>query len=131
MAFDWREYLDLARFLQSQASSHFTQEAGLRSAVSRTYYAAYGHALRYASDYLGFVPRRPEDRAQDHGRLRAHLKRRRRGQVADTLSDLRDWRNECDYADDLPDIDISARAAQAVTAAEYVINSLAPPVTGP
>lgn len=132
MAFAWREYLDLARLLVAQAGGRCMAESAYRSAVSRAYYAAFNHALQYATDFLGFVPHaRPEDRAQDHGRLRAHLQRRRRSLAAARLGHLRTWRNECDYVDDLPGVDFAARAAHAVSAAEYVINSLAPPATGP
>src|SRR5436305_11959987 len=102
MPFDWNEYLKLAQFLQGQTGGTFVPEAGLRSAVSRAYYSAFGHSLQYATEFLGFLPRtRPEEKAQDHGRLRAHLAQRRRRQVAETLDDLRQWRNECDYIGDL------------------------------
>ena len=71
MAFDWQHYLEFARFLQTQTGAPY-QEAALRTAVSRSYYAAFGHAHEYACDYLGFTPRRkPEEKSQDHGRLRA------------------------------------------------------------
>src|SRR5690348_4334196 len=101
MSFDWREYLELARFLSGQTGPGFSQEAASRATISRAYYAAYGHALLYARDFLGFAPRRrPEERTQDHGRLRAHLRQRRRHRVADVLDVLRDARNLCDYDDD-------------------------------
>jgi hypothetical protein len=133
MRFDWREYLAVARFLNGQTSPGFSPEAGLRTIIGRAYYAAYGHALRYACDYLGFIPRqRIEERTQDHGRLRAHLRQRRRARVSDRLRDLRDWRTLCDYDDDPPPgFDFALRAADAIAAAEYVINSLPPPPTGP
>jgi hypothetical protein len=130
MPFDWKEYLELARFLQGQTGGPFAAEAAFRSAVSRAYYAAFGHALQYAADYLGFVPRtRPEEKAQDHGRLRAHMARRRRRQVAETLDDLRQWRNECDYVADLPGMDLPALVGNALAAAEYGFNSLTPPAS--
>jgi PD-(D/E)XK nuclease superfamily len=86
MPFDWREYLEVARFLRGQGGSNFSEEAALRTLISRAYYAAYGHALRYSRDHLGFVAgRRLEDRTQDHGRLRGHLRQRRRALVASKL----------------------------------------------
>ena len=45
MPFNWREYLELARFLAGQAGPGFSQEAAARAAISRAYYAAYGYAL--------------------------------------------------------------------------------------
>src|SRR5438045_3292460 len=62
-------------------------------------YAAFCYARNYARDHLGFPPR--ED-AEDHGRLRAHLKQKRRRATADSLDRLREWRNACDYLDELP-----------------------------
>lgn len=45
MSFDWHEYLNLARELQRNKQMGSAEEARLRSAVSRAYYAAY-HAAR-------------------------------------------------------------------------------------
>ena len=128
MSFDWEEYLNLARFLLNQAGTGCTTEAACRGAVSKAYYAAFNYARNYATDYLGFVSRsRPDDRAQDHGRLRAHFRQRRRQRVGDLLGKLREWRDECDYLDDLMAVSPLRRATDAVTAAEYVINALPPP----
>jgi hypothetical protein len=131
MPFDWREYLEVARFLQGQLGAGFSAEAGWRAAIGRPYYAAYGHALCYARDHLGFVPRRRlEERAQDHGLLRAHLHQRRRQRVSNHLGRLRDWRNVCDYEDDPPPgFDFAVTAADAIAAAEYVISALPPPAS--
>lgn len=128
MAFDWNDYLSLARWLQGQAGGPIAAEAILRTVVSRAYYAAFGHALQYAVAYLEFAPRiRPDERAQDHGRLRAHLTRRRRRQVAETLDDLRQWRNDCDYVADLSGTSLSVLASNAIAAADYVFKALALP----
>jgi hypothetical protein len=128
MPFDWREYLEVAHFLRGQGGGSFSEEAALRTLISRAYYAAYGYALRYSRDNLGFVAgRRLEDRTQDHGRLRAHLRQRRRAFVASKLEQLRDWRNVCDYDDSPPTFDFLQRATDAIAAAEYVIRALPPP----
>jgi hypothetical protein len=128
MPFDWTQYLDLAQFLLTQAGIGAAPEAAQRGSVSKAYYAAFNYARQYATNYLGFIARtRPEDRSQDHGRLRAHLIKRRRRRVADTLHGLRNLRNDCDYVDDLSGMDLSQTAADAIAAAAYVIQSLAPP----
>lgn len=44
MSFDWEEYLHLARHLAGQEIS-ISEEAKLRAAISRAYYAAYNEAL--------------------------------------------------------------------------------------
>ena len=46
MSFDWTRYLDLARAL----SAAVTDEASLRSAVSRSYYCAFNLAMMRAAD---------------------------------------------------------------------------------
>lgn len=66
--------------------------------------------------------------ADDHGRLRHHLKSRRRHGVADRLDRLRQWRNACDYLDDLA-FDPHTVLAAAVAEADVVVASLVPPTT--
>ncbi len=101
MAFDWREYLKLARFLQKQGGNGFTQEAAFRCAVSRAYFAAYCHARNYAHDRLNFSPAYD---ARDHTRLRKHFQRQGVAEIATKLDRLRQWRNSCDYEDEVSDI---------------------------
>jgi hypothetical protein len=123
MAFDWKEFVELAVSLQQQAGNAADQESALRTALSRAYYGAFCYARNYARDWLGFHPRYDGD---DHGRLREHLKRRRRRAVSDKLHRLREWRNESDYQDELtfdPDSTLDA----AVREARYVFSSLTPP----
>jgi hypothetical protein len=99
MPFDWREYLEVGRFLEQHAATSGSQEAFLRSAVSRAYYAAFCHVRNYARDKLDF---RPRNDADDHGRLHARLKQGKLRGVAVKLERLREWRNACDYEDQLP-----------------------------
>jgi hypothetical protein len=51
MAFDWKEFLELARILGRDAEGSGHREAFLRSALGRAYYAAFCHARNYARDY--------------------------------------------------------------------------------
>jgi hypothetical protein len=124
MAFDWSEYLKLARWLATNTPPGVSEEAARRDAISRAYYAAFGHACQYAQDNLGFQPRNDPD---DHGRLRAHLKSKRRHATADSLDRLRGWRNDCDYRGDFPG-DLQATVTNALGDADYVFQSLPPPV---
>ncbi len=124
MPFEWRAFLDLAGDLHKQASQAPNQEAFLRTALSRAYYAAFCYARNYARDWLGFRPRNDPD---DHGHLREHLKRRRRRGDSDRLGRLRQWRNECDYFDDLTFGDLELAVKTALTEAAYVLTSLVPP----
>jgi hypothetical protein len=124
MPFNWHDYLDLARWLQTNTPPGVSIEAAGRAAVSRAYFAAFCYARNYARDYLGFVPR---DDDSDHGRLRAHLRQKRRHATADRLDILRIRRNECDYYDDLPK-SLTGMLTRANQDADYVFQSLPPPV---
>src|SRR5262249_42329931 len=119
MAFDWREYLELARWLQANPPPGLSGEAAYRCAISRAYFAAFGYALQYATQYLDFSPREGSD---DHGRLRAHLKSKRRHRTAQSLDRLRDWRNSCDYDREFS-ADLAAILVSALTEAQYVFDS--------
>ena len=119
MSFDWREYLNLSRFLGRQTGNGFAQEAALRSAVSRAYYAAFCHARNYARDRHGF---RPRDRAEDHSGVREHFRRRGKATISEELDSLRQLRNVCDYRDVVPNIANLVNAA--MLRAQQVIDSL-------
>lgn len=123
MAFHWNRFLDLARSLQKNTDADNPDEAVLRTVLSRAYYGAFCHARNYARDYLGFTARNDPD---DHGRLRAHLRGKRRKGDADRLDRLRQWRNESDYLDELG-FDVAAAAVAALGEADRVFLSLAPP----
>ena len=119
MAFDWKEYLELSRFLLRQGGSAGNQEAFLRSAVSRAYYAAFCHTRNYARSQLGF---RSRDDADDHGALRQRLKKGKMRGISDKLQQLREWRNDCDYKDELK-FDLQSNAAAALALASRVFTS--------
>jgi hypothetical protein len=116
--FQWSDYLQLARFLQGQRETSYSQEAAERSAVSRAYYAAYCHARNYARDREGFVlSALPED----HRRLREHFQNRGQELVARALSTLRQWRNRCDYDDSIAHTDFLV--TQSILQAQRVISA--------
>lgn len=116
MAFDWREYLNLARFLHGQGN-----EAAFRSAVSRAYYAAFCHTRNYARDRHGFAPTYKSD---DHQLVRNHFRGRGMTQIAQKLDSLRQWRNRCDYDDTVSNI--SHLLTSATHEAQKVLNMLPP-----
>ena len=123
MAFEWKKFLQLARDVQSRADGGELDDALLRTAFSRAYYAAFCHARNYARDWLNFATR--ED-ADDHGRLRAHLTAKRRKGDSERLERLRNWRNESDYVDELS-FDLRSTILRALGDAEYVFASLTAP----
>jgi hypothetical protein len=116
MAFDWGDYLDLARTLETDKVSSF-QEAALRSAVSRAYYAAYCYARNYASDREGLLL---ANKPSDHGLVKRHHLKKGRADLASELEDLRQWRNTCDYDDELSG-DIRLLVKNAIQNAQDII----------
>ncbi|HLG29089.1 MAG TPA: hypothetical protein VI387_02665 [Candidatus Brocadiales bacterium] len=119
MAFDWKEYLDLARFLQGQGGINYSQEAALRSAVSRAYYAAFCHARNHENNHKRFMP---TGKSVDHRLLRDHFQNMGRINIARDLDRLRGWRNMCDYHDSIPNI--SMLLPFAINQAQDIINGL-------
>lgn len=101
MPFNWREYLKLAQFLQGHGGESFSQEAAFRCAVSRAYYAAFCHARNFASVKQSFEP---SYKAADHSLLKKHFSGTGRIDIARKLDCLRIWRNNCDYDDDVSNI---------------------------
>jgi len=124
MAFDWKSFVALARDLQHQAVNAPNSDAFLPSAVSRAYFGAFGHASNYARQFLQFQSRKL---VEDHGRLREHLRRKKRKGDSDRLEQLRQWRNEADYSNGLAWPDPPATVATAIKWADAVFASLVPP----
>ncbi len=125
MPFNWKAYVELARHLQAAAATAPDPEAWRRSALSRAYFGGYCYARNYAVDYLWFNARQRQD---DHGALRAHLRTKKRRADADRLDELRQWRNQADYEDDLslPE-GLPTTVAKAIDRAEKIFASLTPP----
>lgn len=113
MVFDWKEYLNLARSLQTQG------EASLRTAVSRSYYAAFCYSRNYARDHQKFYP---SYETSDHFSVRDHFQRHGKPDIARRLQRLREWRNECDYDDTVYNIVVIVRSA--IDSAQKIIDIL-------
>lgn len=117
--FNWKEYLELAKFLQRQGSNAFIQEAMCRGAISKAYYGAFCHARNYARDYLGYIPKYDNF---EHGAIRAYYQTKKMRYIATRLDTLRQWRNACDYQDSVPNL--TSIMNDAIKEAEYIFNSL-------
>lgn len=104
MAFDWREYVKLAHKLSGESET-CQPEAEYRSGVSRAYYGAFCYARNRAMASLNYSPART---AEDHRDLKEFLKTHGHAEAASSLDTLRQWRNSCDYDDNVapkaPDI---------------------------
>ena len=97
--FDWSEYLDLAKELAPRPISAATQEAKLRCAISRAYYANYCKARNHLRDKEGqTVP------AQDAHRyvidIFLNSAERKRRDMGKDLNRLRVDRIKADYYDE-------------------------------
>jgi uncharacterized protein (UPF0332 family) len=121
MPFEWAQFLDIAKFLLEHGKQVSTlQDAAYRSAMSRAYYAAFGHAKVFATDTLNFIPLGNEE---DHIHLRDFFKDNQRPEVSRHLTQLRQWRNQSDY--DNPCYIISeSQTRRAIQQAERLIQSM-------
>lgn len=96
MSFDWSEYLTLAQALGGDDVAT-SEEARLRSAISRAYYAVYGTAQVIARSRDGYTPQATET---SHQGLINHFKRspdRVRKAIGMNLERLRKSRVTADY----------------------------------
>ena len=123
MRFQWSEYLTLAQELSSTASTSAIQEADLRSAISRAYYAAFGQArahlveienvdIPYGTNVHWFVVDSFENSDESIRRTIGHL-----------LHHLRSTRNIADY-ENVFYRDVRGVARAALSEAEEVIRLL-------
>ena len=99
--FDWKEFLALAKAIAGRADLSYSAEASDRTAVSRAYYAAFCLTRNCAKSKLGF---RPARHSEDHANLRKYLVRLGMSKMASDLNRLRQWRNQCDYDDRVPNL---------------------------
>jgi uncharacterized protein (UPF0332 family) len=100
IAFNWREYLILAIELENG-----TDEAKLRSSISRAYYAAYCSAKNYME---GPCKRTLPPRIPTHQYVidyyngnKGHETNHRRSQIAQNLMRMRDKRRMADYDNEI------------------------------
>ncbi|MCW3054635.1 MAG: hypothetical protein JWN14_3805 [Chthonomonadales bacterium] len=114
MAFDWTGYLTLADTL----SKSQTDEAKLRAAISRAYYAAYMTARRYWES----VGNSLHDSDSSHVQVSRAYERRNpvsepdklKAHVGNTLRQLREYRVSADYDDEFAYSDIARIAESTV-----------------
>lgn len=104
MSFDWSDYLVLARELAHQTIQPTQQEARLRSAISRSYYAAFIKARNHLRDKEGLVA--PASANPHQYVINQFLNSRiaARHRIGWDLVYLRRERNKADYEDSYPDL---------------------------
>jgi uncharacterized protein (UPF0332 family) len=123
MSFHWGDYLTLADSLVNAPGTPGPQEAALRAAISRAYYAAFCSARNLARSRGEIAA---TGAVSDHELVAVHFRgstdpmRRRIG--AD-LGRLRKYRNNADYDDQLAG-DPLARAKLSVATAHDILTAL-------
>lgn len=123
MSFNWADFLTFAQRLQGNPNKPGPDEAALRSATSRAYYAAFQVALNVAQEE-GYLPHYT---GSDHHQVRKHFRNHNtnkiRRKISTELKRLSDNRRKADYEDVLrqsPDI----LAQLTIGMAERVLNNL-------
>jgi uncharacterized protein (UPF0332 family) len=122
MSFDWSQYLNLAKELAGEQTTPANQEAKLRDAISRAYYAAFilarnhlrdkqAHIIPTTGDVHGYVWQQFKLNPDSAPQL-----------VADSLKRLRKFRRQADYVDIFPGL--SGIALTALTLSEEIISTL-------
>ena len=121
IGFDWVEYLHLAKNLSADTSMSASEEAKLRSSISRAYYAAYHKASRVAfPDRQG--PRGFGSHAEVQDFFFSSDDPSRRNLGAE-LQRLHGCRKKADYHSAIPG-NLAHLAADTITAAEELIANL-------
>lgn len=104
MSFNWRGYLVLARELARYTTHPTQQEARLRSAVSRSYYAAFIQARNHLRDKEGLVTPASANPHQYVINQFLNSRSTARHKIGWDLVYLRRERNKADYEDSYADL---------------------------
>jgi hypothetical protein len=119
MSFDWAQLLAVAEALSE--SDFGGREGCLRSAIGRSYFAAFGSARRRARE-----ARRTRQSAAEHGEVSIFFARQYGDagmEIAKLLGRLRSNRNAADYDDQCDDPE--TLSAESLTYARRVLTLLA------
>jgi uncharacterized protein (UPF0332 family) len=122
MSFAWPEYLSLAEELAGQATKPTQQEARLRAAISRAYYAAFCQGRNYLRDFEG---QKIPSGGRAHQYVRDEFKKStdaHRIGIGYDLERLRSERNKADYVDNIAMLDALTKTDLVI--ANRVISTL-------
>ena len=100
MDFNWSEFYRFAAYLNND-DSFDCQEAVQRTIVSRAYYAAFCMAKEAIEHKCKISFQKSAD---THERVRFEYKKQGRSDISDTLTELRRFRNMCDYEKDIKNL---------------------------
>lgn len=121
----WTEVLQVARDLHTAEKFAASEEARLRSTISRAYYAAYCTTRDFLVERgeISFVPR---EQSRLHTTMPETLKRSQDGRRQDVgryLVQLRDARQDCDYEGTVDGLKDLARAS--LSRSQWVLEKVA------
>jgi uncharacterized protein (UPF0332 family) len=122
MSFDWSDYLNLAHKLIASTSEHGMQEAALRCAISRSYYAVFCTSRNYLRD----IDREENlDTYEVHkivSEIFMHSSNTNKKRIGENLKRLRGMRNKADYNDNFSGL--ASQAKFALKIADAIISDL-------
>lgn len=122
MSFDWSEYLELAQELAGEGASPTSEEAKLRSSVSRAYYAAFCKARNHLRDIeRQTIPKGGKVHAYVRNQFKDSTDRPRK-KIGNDLDRLRLRRNKADYDDYVSGL--SQMAVASLKSTQDVISTL-------
>jgi uncharacterized protein (UPF0332 family) len=111
MPFEWTAYLDLARELAGQSPGPSLEEARLRSAISRAYYAAFKKAFNYLCDRDPAVRFQRDDVHRYVYEKFLYNPAMDWQDIGSNLDRLRRLRNRADYEDQIADLPTDTQKA--------------------
>jgi len=117
MTFDWSRYLNLARKLAGTAEAP-GDEAELRAAISRAYYAAFMKARNLLRDRDGLIIPRKNAHQYVIKQFRNSSEKLRK-RIGERLLNLRYYRNQADYEDTVTRL--TEKSQEALTLARRII----------
>lgn len=119
MPFNWKEYLLLSHRIYRGKQDLDHEEALHRCVVSRSYYSAFCGSRNFARDNLQYVP---SYSSQDQITIRDFFRYGNRNDVASKLYELLKWRRQCDYDDDVQNLETLTK--KAIKRAYEIFNHL-------
>ena len=123
MSFNWHDYLLLAQTLFSGARGNSLEEAKLRSAISRAYYAAFCLARNHLIHKEGVIVRPSSGVHMKVIDRFKYSRDRRKRRIGTNLNRLRIDRNKSDYEDRMGNL--YKKAELDLKIAEQIIATLA------
>lgn len=120
MTFDWSQYLNLAQKLTG-TPDNLGDEAALRSAISRAYYAAFIKGRNFLRDKESVII--PNERTHQYviNTFKNHPDSVRQ-KIGQRLARLRSYRNQADYEDTISNL--VDKTQESLTLSRRIISTL-------